>query len=94
MPMHGRIYTGYDRSNPDTLEHHDDVTLYDHEDLPRDYAWRALGDHIASGPGDVPQTVDVEIDTPEGPIRVRAQLSYVNPKNGRPYKLSRKRRQS
>jgi len=72
------IYTGYDSMNPDVMEWDSSDELYRREAMPQDYAWRALGNHIAAGPGDVPQTVDALVKVRGQFIRVRAVLSYVD----------------
>lgn len=79
------IYTGRDWSNPDSMKVEAQDELYQREDMPQDYAWRALGDHIASGPSDVPQTVDALVRVRGRWIRARAVLSYVEvDENGEP----------
>jgi len=72
------IYTGYDTSHPDTLEYEGSAELSQHEHLDRDYAWRALGDHIAAGPGDVPQTVQARVCVNGRWIIAQARLEYID----------------
>lgn len=71
------IYTGHDTSHPDTLEYERRALFSMREHLERDYAWRALGEHIAAGPDDVPQTVQARVCVNGRWIGVQARVSYV-----------------
>src|SRR3954467_13749062 len=73
----GTLYAGEDASTPDGLRVETDLEFLRPEVMPQDYVWRALGDHIAAGPSDVPQTVQVRVWVRDQWIGAQAELTYV-----------------